>query len=321
MHSYHYLFAGISITSRVDLPFLDETVCPSESSRHITVSEALSAIRLGALVKEELDEVEGRFSWRFYLSEDGIQLDVGDVGRFSISSDGSDVCCKPAAGASKDDFQNVVVGTVLNLALQSSGLPLLHAGAVIDAGRAVAISARSGFGKSTLIAHLARRGHPVLSDDTLPVLSFDQGVAEVTRHLPRMKLWDDSVSAVGFEPAKCESVFSWTTKRQIRTDGECVTQAAEGPHPLGALYLLAPTLERRDIDIRMLRGTSAALAVLGSMYMPSLLTGKRGASALDAAAEIAERTSVRVISYTRSFDALGELGDAILEDARGLTYG
>ena len=283
------------------------------------MSTALPLPEFGKLVREEADEA-GTYGWRTYQSHAGQQWDVQGAGRFSVSPDGSDVRCKKAPGAKKGDFEHVLTGTVLNQALQSLGITLLHAGAILDGPGAVAVTAQSGFGKSTLIAHLSRRGHPVLTDDTLPVVGVEGGRAMVDCHLPRMKLWEDSLHALGARPDGCEHVFSWIPKRQVPTGDYFGEQARGGPFALSSLYLLSPTVERVVPEIRGLEGVHAVLAVLGSMYMPSLLTGERGAAALDAAAKVAARISVRVIRYTRSFDTLDELGDAILEDARRLLH-
>ena len=66
-------------------------------------------------------------------------------------------------------------------------------------GRAVALVAPSGGGKSSFAAALVRRGHEFLTDDILPIQ-----VAEVLMArpgYPRFRLWPESmVPATGLEP-------------------------------------------------------------------------------------------------------------------------
>jgi hypothetical protein len=59
---------------------------------------------------------------------------------------------------------------VLPLYLQVEGVyEILHASGVVLAGKALVFSAPSHGGKSTLAGYFVRRGHPLLSDDKLPL--------------------------------------------------------------------------------------------------------------------------------------------------------
>jgi hypothetical protein len=63
-----------------------------------------------------------------------------------------------------------------------------------------------------------------------------------------------------------------------------------------------------------LEGGEAFAGAIHAMYMRLLLNGRRGEQAFDVATAIANTVPVRVIRYTRSFEALGEIGDALLAD-------
>lgn len=54
--------------------------------------------------------------------------------------------------------------------------PMIHGGAVAREGKAIVITAPSGFGKSTLIAYLVARGFEFLSDDLVPLRAQDHVV-------------------------------------------------------------------------------------------------------------------------------------------------
>src|SRR6185436_17962029 len=62
-----------------------------------------------------------------------------------------------------------LVRSVTGAVLQQRGLLPLHASALLLGAGAIALLGPSRAGKSTLAAALARRGHPVLADDVVPV--------------------------------------------------------------------------------------------------------------------------------------------------------
>lgn len=309
---YHYHFAGRLIQSDLPLPLCRASGREPLGHPRISISTSLAIPPLGGLIREEIDD-RGRFAWRTYRSDEGQQWDVKGAGLFSISNDGTDVRAAISAGAEWLDFEHVLIGPILNQALQSNGVTLLHAGAIVADGRALAVTAESGYGKSTLIAHLAGRGYAALTDDILPVVHFGKEAASVERHIPRMKLWPDSLEAVGGCAERSEQVFSWVAKRQVQL-ADSFKFAPPGAFPLGAIYVLVPSRRNIRTQIDELCGSSAALLLLASMYMPSLILGERNRWALDAATSLANVVPTRIIRYTRSFDSLPQVADALLAD-------
>ena len=99
-------------------------------------------------------------------------------------------------GHEPEDAEQALVGPVLANALRLQGVAMLHASAVVVGGRAVAISAPSGFGKSTLATALTRAGATLLGDDVLP-LERAVDIYLALPYLPRLKLWADSLERLG----------------------------------------------------------------------------------------------------------------------------
>ena len=65
----------------------------------------------------------------------------------------------------------------------------------------VVVAGRSGAGKSTTAVELARRGHPILSDDKT-VVQFDaDGTPMVLSGYPTTRLWEDAVERMGTAPS------------------------------------------------------------------------------------------------------------------------
>lgn len=110
--------------------------------------------------------LDGRVA-RFARGRDGdMMLRCGGVASFHIAAGGSRVLVAPGdVGAL--EWRRVLLDTVLwSVALQR-GARAIHAGAVLVAGSALAISGPSGAGKTTLLLDLLQRGHQFVSDDVL----------------------------------------------------------------------------------------------------------------------------------------------------------
>jgi hypothetical protein len=73
-------------------------------------------------------------------------------------------------------WQRLLFAQVLPLAAKLQGLELFHASAVAIDGRAVAFVAPSGTGKTSVAAHLAASGMPLVTDDVLALESTSDAV-------------------------------------------------------------------------------------------------------------------------------------------------
>ena len=247
-----------------------------------------------------------------FENADGVQYWVDRVGKFWIEARGTRVWYSLRADADHGDVEHFLVGPILGLAAQLQGRVLLHAGAVQIGGVAVAFSAPHGYGKSTLVASLARSGMPFLTDDVLPLQTTGSGI-RACLSLPRIKLWEDSVAALGETRVAYRRVVSWLDKRRV-TIGENWGTVARSDLPLAAIYLLAPHLDPgRGVEFAELTPSAATLALMANMYMAEMLEGERARHALRAAAATAS-VRLRRVSYHRAYETLPALKAAIIAD-------
>jgi len=98
----------------------------------------------------------------------GLRIESPQAGAHQISRDGRTVRSSPGEPPAWR-WQRLLVGQVLPLVAALRGLEVLHASAVAHGGVAFAFAGNSGAGKSTLAAHLALRGHPMVTDDVLAI--------------------------------------------------------------------------------------------------------------------------------------------------------
>lgn len=132
--------------------------------------------------------------------------------------------------ALEDEFRIYLMGTVFGAVAWLNGLLPIHASAVIKGESAIAFTADSGGGKSTLAAGLSNLGYPHICDDTL-VLDPDTNQVLAFPDNKPLKLWGDAFDIVKVDQSEpitfMPGKFFATAKSK-----------AESPLPLTDLYFL-----------------------------------------------------------------------------------
>lgn len=172
---------------------------------------------------------------------------------------------EPDAGLA-DEFELFLWGTVFGAVTWLNGFFALHASAVELGGRAIAFTADSGGGKSTLAAALAARGMPHLCDDTLPIARYGGTLLAIPDNKP-IKLWADGLALTG--TASERAIAAIPGKHFARP----ALQTA-GPLPFADLVLLE---QGAEVALTRLTGSAALAGAAGSLYrvgMAQVLLGK-----------------------------------------------
>jgi hypothetical protein len=138
------------------------------------------------------------------------------------------------------------------------GLLVFHASVVGFPRGAAAFLAFKGQGKSTLASILHHRGHDLLTDD---ILALDvQGDHLVARPgFPLLKLWTDTIQAMGEDPESYPLLHPMVEKRVRRVSHGF----AQRPMELHCVYVLA---DGQEPEIIPLEGKEALLNVLPHWY-------------------------------------------------------
>ena len=196
----------------------------------------------------------------------------------------------PAAGLDTD-FELFLWGTVFGTVAWLNGYVPLHASAVDVGGRAVAFTADSGGGKSTLAAALADRGLAHICDDTLVVAMQPNGVMALPDAKP-LKLWDDALilaNSTALRPVESISGKSYANP----------ARKAKAPVPLTDLIFL----ERgEELDFQQVKGV-AKLALLPETFYRGFVHIARGDRVMHERFMMALSSHVRVWKLTRPFDS------------------
>lgn len=213
-----------------------------------------------------------------------------------------------------DDVATYLVGSVFAFALRLRGITCLHASAAAVEGRAVVFVGALGAGKSTLVAALARRGYPVISDDVVALGATGEGHV-VHPGPPRIRLWPDSARALfGSTDALPRLTPSWDKRFVDLTRGPY--RREERALPLAAIYFLddrgpdaaAPRLE-------WLPPAAALLALVANTQANRLLDARMRAQEFPCLGRLVASLGVRRLVPPDGLDRLEELCDLVVEDA------
>ena len=199
-----------------------------------------------------------------------LRMDYIDGTKFWLDQTGKEVWAVWPDTSSREDTATYLLGPVLGFLLRLRGVTCLHASAVAIEDVAVAFVGAQGAGKSTTAAALARRGHPVISDDIVALAERD-GEFYVYPAFPYLCLWPDSVNIL-YGPGKTLPSFSPNyDKGQLLLGDNCLG-FRDKPIPLGAIYLLG---ERSAEDsapfVEYPKPKESLLALVADSYAANLL--------------------------------------------------
>lgn len=279
----------------------------------------------------ELGAVEARLADPQYegallqLGADGTcRFAIESVASYRIAADGRSIRVQPRSPADFPAVRAFLFGTVFAIACQRRGVLPLHACCVRlpspQGPVAVAFSAPSGIGKSTLASAFMRQGYAILADD-VTVLSLDKarGVLALPS-FPRVKLWEDAMSQFAYGMSGAERVRQGMNKFSVGLEMEHF--AGDAPLRLAALYHLERVEDARHAGLEAVAGLPASIRFSKALYQERTLMrvavdkGAHLALATRLAAGVAQHGLVRQVS---GFAHLDELVNRIVALCAGMT--
>lgn len=302
----HYALCGWHVASVIDLPELppwrDQSGTPD-----ITIA-------LGNVPAEIPDAV---------LVTPFVQANRSGVARHSIPSvadylveQGMRVTIHPAPGMAPQspDIRQFLLGSVFGVLCNQRGVLPLHASSVEVDGGAIAFAGASGMGKSTLAAAFHRRGFKLLTDDVTPV-AFHDGGARFLPGLRRIRLWQDSLEAFGWNAATLERCREGVEKFSREFNNGFVEEPLK---PLALFHLRNLSLTGGTLMFDRLHGAGAVREVRRQVYRWRTLKSSAGnveatTRVLRTAAGIPKHF---VLSRHVVYGELDAIIDAVLETVR-----
>jgi HPr Serine kinase C-terminal domain len=186
-------------------------------------------------------------------------LEIQNTGRFLVA-DGRDVIIEPGGHLDTPEARAWLLGPVLGILCHQRGLFPLHAACVRIGDGAIALSGRTGTGKSTLAAALVHRGHALVADDVCVIEPAAPDGPRVRPSFPRLKLWHDALQALDI--SSDEVARSGQRKYHFCQPGSF----DPSPIALRAIYLLDRTAAPDPNDIQSQSGTDAVTILSKEIY-------------------------------------------------------
>jgi hypothetical protein len=193
-----------------------------------------------------------------------VRFTVPRVATYLIQT-GSQVTIEAALPPEAPEIRVFLFGTVLGILCYRRGVLPLHAAAVEIGGRAILLAGPSGAGKSTLAAALAARGHRLLADDVCAVRREDDGTLAVLPSCFRLRLWRDTLDALGLSPVGLEQSRPGIEKYHLPFEPGNGAGA-----PPGALLFLDRGVASAAITTQVVRGYATMESQAALVYRYSL---------------------------------------------------
>jgi hypothetical protein len=225
--AFRYLLGGIALGSELPLPELPL----AERATNLPADVNIVIGEVPQVLPQAIEVDAGCFA-----SSSEYLLHVPGVASYRVSN-GCEIVIQPDAGALEQDVRGYLLGSIFAVLCHQRGLLPLHASAVAYQGGVAAFLANSGHGKSSIAAHLAGRGFPVVADDVCLVDVRGEAPAVVVPVAPWLKLWADSLEHLGLPAAGLEQIFSDEAKYRLPT--ECVLdETAPEPRRIAKVVFL-----------------------------------------------------------------------------------
>jgi hypothetical protein len=206
---------------------------------------------------------------------DALFLTVPEVARYRIDG-GREILIDPEEGVPGRNVRLFLMGSAFGALLHQRGMLPLHANAVEINGKAVAFMGESGAGKSTLAAWFHDRGFRVIADDVCVVEFAANGGAVAMPGVPRLRLWEDALTATGRTAGAFER--SYLTDQNEKYDVPIFPESsALEPLEIAAIFAID---RGTSTCIERLSGVAAAETVYAHTYRGAFVETVGGAERL-----------------------------------------
>ncbi len=209
-----------------------------------------------------------------------------------------------------------LLGTVLSYWLERSGIPALHAAAVVPEGGAIAFLAGHNGGKSSLAACFMQKGNPLLTDDILPV-EYIGGNFIGRPGYPQMRLWPEEARYFLGGYRDLEQVHPLYSKRRVRVDSPGgLGTFCDLSQPLAGLYFLERRKpEEEAIEIAPISPGAAVIELVRNSFSAQIVEAMQlRPQRLGIFARMVKKLPMRRVRYPSGFEHLLRVRQAILDD-------
>lgn len=253
---FHYRIHGLLIQSQLDLHVDVPNVAPGLQSDKPDVFIYNNPPSNDWISGDNVSQ----FAYFKYDNSRNFYCEVPDLGRIWAHS-GTAIHVQALAGARISDLAAYILGTGIGAILHQRQTLVLHGNAISVNGNTLLCLGDSGAGKSTLSAALVQLKGQLLADDVVSI--GDNGV--VQPGLPRIKLWQHSLSLLTMTPQGLERVLHKENKYIWPQHTSLSVQT-----PVNTIAILSNVPEK-ELEFVELKGPFKLLAILRHVYRPEFM--------------------------------------------------
>jgi hypothetical protein len=250
------------------------------------------------------------------LGDGEFLLRLPELGRV-LASDGQMLEVEPLESVAVEELVPFLMGTGWGALLGQRGLLTLHAAVVAREGRAIAICAARGTGKSTTAGAMCRAGAQLVCDDLAAVSVDEEGMPLMWPDGRCLKLYPNSIAHLGMEDERRGEVRVRVGKYYVEPRGDGVAQ----PVRLDAIYLLGRTARLEGLTVERLGTLDAAQRLLANSYRRRLtlaMAGRAESAHMVTTAAILRHAPVFRLRIGEGLPWLEETAEGLLHHWRGL---
>ncbi len=227
------------------------------------------------------------------------------------------ILCHPLEPAYEYLIELDLLGGVLSTWLERRGIPALHASAVEVHGQAVAFLSGNGGGKSALAAAFMQAGHPLLTDDVLPIARRAERFVGHAGY-PTMRMWPDEAQHFVGRYEDLDLVHPALTKRRVHVGpggfGDFCTESL----PLAVIYLPERREGATGVEIEPVSPAEAVIELVRHSFVAYLVEALGWQPRrLDLFAQLVRHVPLRRLVYPGGLGRLPSVVETILQDMAG----
>ncbi len=218
---------------------------------------------------------------------------------------------------SRTDIAEIrLFGGVLAYWLESRGIPTLHASAVVIDGRAVVFASGNGGGKTSLAAELMRRGHPLLTDDILPIELRD-GVPFGRPGYPQVRMWPGEAERYAGGVSGLSLVHPAFAKLRVPVGDGGIGVFCRDPVELEVVYFVYPIEGEAAAEFEPIPPVESVLRLAAASFAaPVAAVAPRPEERFRTLSQVASQVPVSWLMYGKRRSAPSETADAVLGHLR-----
>lgn len=318
MHLYRAF--GAWIESAIELPWLAGTerplgFAPADMTLYVRDAALHAQSAATPTFRSRTVTADGTPFLTAHPLEDGLLLQFAEGFNFVVGDERIDIGMSDAA--QRHAVQMQLLGPVMAYWAERRGALALHASAVVMEDAAIAFTANSRGGKSTLAASFVQAGAALLSDDILPC--HIEGMQVIAQPgFPSMRLWPAEAAQFIGDLSNLDFVHPAIDKRRADVGQGVFGRYHDAPARLACIYL--PMRREHEAGVPCIEITQFSrgealvelarlsfVARLAQVVQPQVVR-------LDLIAQIARNVAVKRLSYPSGYEHLPQVREAVMDD-------